>query len=219
MKKLTALGRMVLAGMMVMVGSQFASAAAPVLGKDYQVINPAQATENRDRIELVEFFWYGCPHCYDLEPAFNRWIKGLPKDVGVRRVPAIFRDSWVPAAKIFYTLETLGELEHLHGRVFDAMHRERINLNSEKILFDWVGKQGVDAKKFAETYQSFAVQSKVQRAIQMTKAYGIDGVPALIVEGKYLTTNGMAGGHEPLFAVLDGLIQKARSERQPTAKK
>lgn len=193
--------------------------AAAVLGKDYVAISPPLPTDSGPKVEVVEFFWYGCSHCFDLEPALEKWAKALPKDVAFRRVPTIFRDSWVPGAKLYYTLEAMGELERLHKDVFDAIHVERVNLFDDKALLEWVGKKGIDPKKFSETYNSFGVQNKVQRARQITQASKADGVPALAVQGKYLTSGSMTGGYKALFAVLDELIVKARGELGPAAKK
>lgn len=178
-------------------------------GKNYTVYNPPRSTDVRDKIEITEFFWYGCGHCFHLEPSLGPWLKKLPKDVSFRRVPALFPDGrWGPGAKIFYTLEAMGLLEKLHGDVFAAIHTERINLFDEKVLFDWIAKKGVDGKKFADTYSSFTIQSKLNRSIQLTQAHGLDGVPALIVDGRYRVANA-----EDTLPVVDQLIEQARKER------
>ncbi len=197
------------------------SAAAIELreGQHYTAYNPPRATENKDRIEVTEFFWYGCSHCFNLEPLLAKWLKKLPKDVAFRRVPAVFpgKDgrpgNWASGAALFYTLETMGLLDKYHGEILDAIHIDRINLLDEKTVTDWLGKRGVDTKKFTETWGSFAVQSKVQRAMQVTQAHGIDGVPALIVDGRYKPASGAAGSFEDIFVVVDGLIEKARKDR------
>jgi thiol:disulfide interchange protein DsbA len=178
-------------------------------GKNYTVYNPPRSTEVRDKIEITEFFWYGCGHCFHLDPALNQWVKKLPKDVSFRRVPALFSDGrWGPGAKIFYTLEAMGLLEKLHGDVFAAIHTERINLFDEKVLFDWMAKKGVDGKKFADTYSSFAIQSKLSRSMQLTQTHGLDGVPAMIVDGRYLVANA-----EDTLPVVDYLIEQVRKDR------
>ncbi|HSF48361.1 MAG TPA: thiol:disulfide interchange protein DsbA/DsbL [Burkholderiales bacterium] len=186
--------------------------AALVAGKDYQVIDPPVPTETEKKIEVLEFFYYGCPHCYELEPFLESWMKRQPKDVVLRPVPAVFRESWVPLTKTFYTLEALGELDRLHGKVFSTLHEEGLGLSDSETMFNWAAKHGVDRKKFADTYNSFAVQSKVQRAMQQTKNYRITGTPSIVVDGKYLTSSTMAGGHERLGAVLDELVAMARKE-------
>lgn len=188
------------------------SAVAQVKPSYKPLANP-QAVETGDKIEVVEFFWYGCPHCFDLEPFLKKWTAKLPKDVEFRRIPAIPTERWMPNARTFYTLESLGLLERMHGEVFDAIHIDRVNLNDEKIQLDWMAKKGVDRAKFAEAWKSFSVQSKTKRAVQLTQAYDVTGVPALVVDGKYFTSVSMTGSPEGLMQTLDSLIAKARSER------
>lgn len=207
--RLKSLGVVLFLGIGLTLGNAFAQQ-----GKTYTLITPPQPTETGKNIEVLEVFYYGCPHCFDLEPSLNAWVKQLPKDVTFRRLPAIFRDSWVPLTKAYYTLEALGLTEKLHGDIFNAMHVENINLSDEKTLFDWMAKHGVDSKTFADTYNSFSVQSKVMRAKQLTKAYGVTGVPSLIVDGKYLTSSSTAGSHAASLQVADQLIKQARQERK-----
>ncbi|MDT3737215.1 MAG: thiol:disulfide interchange protein DsbA/DsbL [Denitratisoma sp.] len=182
-------------------------------GKDYKPLANPQAVETGEKIEVVEFFWYGCPHCFDLEPFLRKWTAKLPKDVEFRRIPAIPTERWAPNARTFYTLESLGLLERMHGEVFDAIHIDRVNLNDERIQLDWMAKKGVDRAKFAEAWKSFSVQSKTKRAAQLTQAYDVTGVPALVVDGKYFTSVSMTGSPEGLMQTLDSLIAKARAER------
>ena len=165
------------------------------------------------KIEVLEFFWYRCPHCFQLEPALNTWLKTLPKDTQVRRVPAVFRDDWMPGAKLYYTLEQMGLLDTLHDKVFDAYHVEKINLNEPAVLGDWIAKQGVDRKKFEGIYNSFSTQSKATQGARLATAYAISGVPAFVIDGKYATSVSMAGSQARLFEVLDQLIVNARAER------
>lgn len=182
-----------------------------VEGKQYVRLQMPQPTESAGKIEVVEFFWYGCPHCADLDPLLKIWLKKLPADVSFRKVPAIFRDSWVPGAKLFYALEAMGLNDKLNDAVFNATHKDRINLNDEKILLDWIAKQGVDRQKFADMYKSFAVNAKVKRAAEMTQEYGFGGVPVLIVGGKYMPAPNL-GTFGDMLAVVDGLIAKNRGE-------
>ena len=190
------------------------SAAAQLkAGRDYKPLANPQAVESGEKIEVLEFFWYGCSHCYDLEPFLKKWTAKLPKDVEFRRIPAIPTERWAPNARTFYTLESLGLLEKLHGEVFDAIHIDRVNFNDERLQLDWMAKKGVDRAKFAEAWKSFSVQSKTKRAVQQTQANDISGVPTLVVDGKYQTSVSMAGSHEALLKVLDELIVKARAER------
>jgi len=178
---------------------------------EYTPITPAQPTEDASKIEVLEFFSYGCPHCADFNPLLTAWTAKLPADVVVRKVPITFgRAAWANIAKLYYTLEITGDLHRLEADVFKAIHVERVNLFEEKALTEWVVKKGVDPKKFAETFSSFGVMSKVKRGDQMAQAYKITGVPALAVEGKYLV--GDMGFNEKL-AVADKLIAKARSEK------
>ncbi|MBI4997327.1 MAG: thiol:disulfide interchange protein DsbA/DsbL [Rhodocyclales bacterium] len=202
---------------LLLAAAGFAGAAELKEGQDYATYNPPRATESRDKIEVAEFFWYGCSHCFHMEPELQKWLKKLPKDASFRRVPAVFpgRDGspgqWASGAALYYTLEAMGVGEKLHGDIFNAIHVDRNTdiLSSDKAMADWLGKKGVDTKAFAATYQSFAVRSKVLRAMQVTQAHGLDGVPALIVDGRYRAINGTGD----VFAVTDGLIDKARKTR------
>lgn len=182
-------------------------------GKEYELLSPPQAVETGKKIEVLEIFSYACPHCFDLEPDINKWAKLLPKDVEFRRLPAIFRESWVPFAKVFYTFEAMGLTEKLHGDFFNAIHAQHVRFDNDNALFDWAEKHGANRKNFADTYTSFAIQSKALRAKQLTKAYGISGVPAVIVDGKYRTSVSNTGSHAGLMSALDQLIKQARQER------
>ncbi len=197
----------------------FAFAAAPVLaaelkeGRDYATINPPVPTDAKGKVEVTEFFSYMCAHCFEFEPTLAKWVKsGMAKDVTFRRIPVVFRDSWAPTAKIYFTLEAMGEVERLHLEVFEAFHFERIDLNNEKTLEAWVGKKGLDAKKFMDTFRSFTVQSKIARAKQLTEAHGIQGVPAMVVDGKYRSSSSFNGTYDELLKVIDGLIAKSRKK-------
>lgn len=187
--------------------------AEPQLGKEYALVSPPQATETGKKIEVLEIFSYRCPHCFELEPMIAPWAKKLPKNVVFRRMPAAFNDSWVPLAKAYYAAEAIGVTEKIHAKIFDAVHVQGINLNDENTLFDWVEKQGVDRKKFADAYRSFGVQSQVTRNRQQVTAYGVEGVPSVIVNGKYRTSSSMTGGHEGLLQTLNLLIKRAESEK------
>jgi protein dithiol oxidoreductase (disulfide-forming) len=151
----------------------------------YMELNPPLPVETQDKIEVLEFFWYGCIHCYNLEPKIDAWLKTLPKDVEFRRVPAVFNDRWALDASIFYTLEALGLFDKLHRPLFEAIHRTRLRTDKWPELSAWLEKQGVDTKQFETTVKSFGVQSKTKRAIRLTAAYKIDGTPAMAVHGRY----------------------------------
>ncbi len=202
---------LLLSCLLAVTGGTFA--AAPIPNKDYRLVSPPQPTETGNKIEVIEFFYYGCSHCYDLEPYLKKWMSSAPKDVAFRLIPAVFRDDWVSLTKTFYTLEALGELNRLHGAVFEAIHVKQINLNNEQTLLDWMEQHGVDRKKFADAYNSFSVNNRVEFAKKLTQAYGVEGTPSLVVDGKYLTGPGMTGSHESAMQVLDELINKARQER------
>jgi thiol:disulfide interchange protein DsbA len=197
----------------------FAVAAAPAFaaelkeGRDYSSINPPAPTDAKGKIEVTEFFSYMCPHCFQFEPVLAKWVKGaMPKDVVLRRVPVVFRDSWAPTAKIYFTLEALGEVERLHMAAFEAMHVDRIDLNNEKTLEGWVAKKGLDPNKFMDTYRSFTVQSKIARAKQLTEAHGIQGVPAVAVDGRFRSSSAFSGTYDDLLKVVDGLIVMSRKK-------
>lgn len=193
--------------------SAFAASEPVFEGHDYTRVRNAQPVATGQKVEVLEFFWYRCPHCFQLEPALSRWIKTLPKDAQIRRVPAVFRDDWMPGAKLYYTLEQMGLLGRLHDKVFDAYHLDNVNLNDPAVLGGWIAKQGVDRRKFEAIYTSFSTQSKATQGARLATAYGITGVPAFIIDGKYMTSVGTAGSEARLFEVLDQLIVKARAER------
>jgi protein dithiol oxidoreductase (disulfide-forming) len=187
-----------------------AGAAELKEGLDFRVINPPLAAE-KGKIEITEFFWYGCPHCFDFEPVLATWVRKLPADVSFRRVATIFpNNKWTPGARLYYTLEAMNQLEKLHSEVFNAIHVERLRLEDEKILFEWVAKKGIDAKKFSETWSSFGVQSRVQQARELTQAAGLTGVPAVMVQGRYLALT--PGDYDQLLANIDQLIGRVRAE-------
>ncbi|MEK7708715.1 MAG: thiol:disulfide interchange protein DsbA/DsbL [Pseudomonadota bacterium] len=190
------------------------SARAEIVeGKDYTVLATPQPTQDGSTIEVLEFFWYGCPHCNSLHPHLKAWLMNIPKDVSFRYVPATLRANWVSAAKIFHTIEAMGITDVLHDKVYDAIHRYKIDLNNESVLFDWIEKQGVDRKKFEDTYRSFAVQNQVAKSTQMSRQYQLTGVPALVINGKYITSGKMGGTPQDTIKTLEGLIEKIRKEK------
>lgn len=198
--------------------SAFAASEAVFEGHDYTRVKNTQPVATGKKVEVLEFFWYRCPHCFQLEPALNTWLKTLPKDAQVRRVPAVFREDWAPGAKIYYTLEQMGLLDRLHKKVFDAYHVENLNLNDPDVLGGWIAKQGVDRKKFEAIYNSFSTQAKVMNGSRLATAYALSGVPAFIIDGKYATSMSMAQTEPRLFDILDQLIVKARAERKSKRK-
>jgi thiol:disulfide interchange protein DsbA len=175
---------------------------------DYVVLNPPLQVETGGKIEVLELFWYGCIHCYNLESALDSWLKKLPADVQFRRMPAIFNQQMAHDASIYYAFEALGVLDKLHRPFFDAIHRDRLRTDNGNALDEWLKKNSVDPKKFAETLKSFGVQSKTKRAAQLTVAYKIDGTPAMAVNGRYTVNAGDA-----LFKTVDALIDQTRKQK------
>jgi thiol:disulfide interchange protein DsbA len=190
-----------------------ASAAEPVEGKDYVRLKNPQPVETGKKIEVIEFFSYGCPHCNDLEPILDGWVAKLPPDVQFRRVPVMFQQRWEGLARIYYTLDAMGEEARLSPEVFKAIHSAGLPLYQDKAFFDWAAAHGVDRTKVAEVYNSFAVNSKFNRAKAVAQAYNIQSVPTMIVDGKYSTGPEKSGGHGGIPATIDALSAKARAER------
>ena len=180
---------------------------APAQGQ-YNEVKPPVPVEGTGKIEVIEFFWYGCIHCYNLEPALEAWIKTLPKDVEFRRVPAVFNERWGLDASIYYAMEALGLVDKLHRPLFDAIHKNRLRTDNQQEFSEWLTRQGVDAKKFIQTVQSFGVRSKARRAVQLTVDYKIDGTPAMAVHGRYTIP-----AQPDLFKVVDSLVDRVRKEK------
>jgi len=202
----------------LIMGLAFAAfaAAAPAqqlaAGRDYTVINPALPTETQGKVEVIEFFWYGCPHCYGLEPFIEKWVKALPADVSFRRVPAMFNENWAVAGRYYYTFEAMNLLDKLHKPFFDAIHQSNLRVTSESAMADWLKKMGVNADDFMKTAKSFSVESRMRRAVQMTESYKFDGVPAMAVNGRYVAQASQARTPEKLLENTDVLIAMARKE-------
>ncbi|KAB2310989.1 thiol:disulfide interchange protein DsbA/DsbL [Betaproteobacteria bacterium SCN2] len=213
MKLTQALPRMLalLAGLFMLTGVLAAEPAEE--GTDYQRLAKPVPVETGKQVEVVEFFWYRCPHCNQLEPGLEAWVKKLPADVRFRAVPAILNPNWLPAAKLHYALADVGALDRLRGKVFDAYHKDKIDLDDETVLMAWIRKQGVDEARFKAAYRSFSVQTRAMKGAQTARNAGISGVPVLMVDGKYLTAISMTYTEERLFEVLDQLVQRARAER------
>jgi thiol:disulfide interchange protein DsbA len=181
--------------------------------RDFQRIEPPHAAAADGRIEVIEFFYYGCPVCYETQPYLSRWIGSAPEYVVVRRVPALSSEAWEPLAKLYYTLEALGQVERLHWPVYDSIHFEDVKLGDEKIMSDWAARNGIEHDKFVQTYASDTVKAKVAQARELLKSYDVRGVPTFIVDGKFLTSARLAGGTQQVVQVLDRLVRLAREER------
>jgi thiol:disulfide interchange protein DsbA len=186
-------------------------AALPALaveaGKDYVEI-PPQPVETRTKVEVIEFFWYRCPHCAQLEPDLQAWLKKLPRNVQFKRQPAALNDGWLPLTRAYFALEALGLVDKLHAQVFHAIHDQGIDLNDPDTFFEWAEGKGVNRKRLENAYKSFAVATKASRAKQVAQSYRLSGVPAFVVNGRYVTSAYITGGHPQLFAALDGLIAR-----------
>lgn len=183
-----------------------------VQGRDYDLIQPAQSTGSPDKVEVIEFFSYACPHCYHFEPVIGKWLQRLPADVQFKRFPLSAGPAWSPTAKLFFALDAMGIESRLHGDVFNAIHRDRsLNPNDESAISAWVAQRGVDAGKFNIAYGFSG--PKLQQMQRTFSAYGVAGVPAIVVDGKYRVRNEAVKSYEDLMALTDALIEKSRAER------
>lgn len=186
----------------------------PEEGRDYRRLDKAAPVEAAPpKIEVVEFFWYSCPHCHAFEPKLVAWSKTLPPDVVLRRVPVAFRDDFVPQQRLYYTLEAMGKLDELHTKVFQAIHVDKKPTNTEGPILDFAQQNGLDRAKFQELYNSFAVSTKARRAKQLQDQYEVDGVPALGVAGRFYSDATLAGGMDNALRVVDYLVAEARKSR------
>lgn len=179
-------------------------------GAAYQRIIPPQPTADDDVVEVVEVFWYGCPHCHRFQPHVERWLEDRPEGVRFIRLPAILNESWAIHARAYYTAEALGVTDRIHADLFDAIHNKKRRIDTEDALTEFFVAHGVDAEEFRKTFNSFAVDSKVRRARLLTRRYGIRGTPAVVVNGKYRTGPGMAGSFDTLVSIMDHLVMKER---------
>lgn len=179
-------------------------------GEQYKALAQPQATASADKIEVVELFWYGCPHCYRLEPVIGNWLKNKPDDVEFVRMPAIVGPPWELLAKAYYTAEFLGVMDTMHYALFDAIHKDKKKVVNEAAVQAIFEAQGVSSEEFRNTFNSFAVAVKVNNAKMMTKRYAISGVPTIIINGKYNTSGSLAGSNENILKVVDYLVEQER---------
>jgi thiol:disulfide interchange protein DsbA len=193
----------------------FAQAATPLRfqeGVDYELITPAQPTADPAKVEVLEAFWYGCPHCYRFQPFIERWLQTKPENVNYVRLPAVLNESWVLHTRAYYTEEALGITDKIHTDLFHAIHRDKRRIDTEQSLMEFFTARGVSEDQFRSTFHSFAVESKVQRARQMTQRYGIDGTPSVVINGKYRTGPGMTRSYDRLIDVMNYLVaQESRT--------
>lgn len=186
----------------------------PVAGTDYYKLDkPAQVDTPTGKIELIEFFWYSCPHCNAFEPTFEAWTKRAPKDVVIRRMPVAFRPDFEPQQRLYFALDAMGLIEKLHAKVFYAVHVERNRLATPEAIFEWVAKQGVDKAKFADQFNSFTAAGKVKRAVQLQEAYKVEGVPSLGIAGRFYTDGSVAKSMERALGVAEFLMEEVRRGR------
>ena len=213
-RELAALGGLVLGASALGWPELALAQRKPEEGKDYRALEKrAPVKAPAGKIEVVEFFWYSCPHCNAFEPLLNAWLKKLPPDVAFRRVPVAFRDDFVPQQRLYYTLEALGKLDELHDKVFAAIHQQHQPTDREDRILAFAQANGLDKAKFQELYHSFSVSTKAREARQLQDQYQVDGVPALGVAGRFYTDGTMAGGMDRALQVLDYLIGEARKTK------
>lgn len=202
------------AGAAILPSGVFAQGKPFQAGDDYLAVKPVAPVEApAGKIEVVEFFWYNCPHCNSFEPTLEAWVKRLPADVVMRKVPIAFQDSFIPQQRLYYTLEAMGLVEKLHSKVFAAIHVERQKLDKEDAIVAWVAAQGVDKAKFAQQFNSFSVVTKAKKATLLQNAYSVEGVPALGVAGRFYTDGTQAKGMERALQVVESLVAQVRSGR------
>lgn len=197
-------------GLALIGASAQAQGVQPVEGKDFVKLSTPAPVPSGGKIDVVEFFWYGCPHCNAFEPALDAWQRKLPADVAFRRVPVSFSAMHETHAKIFYALEALGQVDALHRKVFAAIHVQHKRLDKEADIVEFMTQNGVDGAKFQEAYKSFAVATKTRQGKQLSEAYKIDGVPSLGIAGRWFTAPSLTGSPDRALAVTEALIQRAR---------
>ena len=191
-----------------------AQAFKPAEGTDYYALEKPVAVEApAGKIEVVEFFWYNCPHCNAFEPTLDAWASKLPKDVVLRRVPVAFQDSFAPQQRLYFALDAMGLVPKLHTKVFHAIHVERLDLSKGDAIIAWVAQQGVDKAKFTEQFNSFSVATKATKATQLQNGYSVEGVPALGVAGRFYTDGTIAKNMARVLQVVDGLVAQVRSQK------
>lgn len=204
LKKISQTGLLLL----MLLCSRFVSAESV----GYETISPAQPTHDPAKIEVIEFFWYGCPHCYDFEPLLNKWKASLPANVEFIRQPAALNETWAKHAKAYFTADALGVVDKIHADFFEAVQKGQ-NLETEDQLAKFFVAHGVKETDFRETYNSFPVDAKIRQAPALAARYGLTGVPVLIINGKYKTHGKIAGSHEKMLEITNQLIQQESGKK------
>ena len=176
-------------------------------GKHYKRVDQARTIDG-DKVEVLEFFWYGCPHCYKFEPSINKWKQNKPGNVEFVRVPATFQPLWVLHARAYYALQMLGVGEDIHLKFFSEIHNSKNYMKTLDALTEFVQKQGVDKSEFVDAMNSFTVETQVRKATKLVTDYSLSGVPAVAVNGKYLISASMAGSYDNMIKIMNYLIEK-----------
>ncbi|AOJ75802.1 thiol:disulfide interchange protein DsbA/DsbL [Burkholderia ubonensis] len=198
----------------LVAGFAHATPAAPVSGKDFEVMKaPQPVSAPAGKVEVIEFFWYGCPHCYEFEPTVEAWVKKQGDKVDFKRIPVAFRDDFVPHSKLFYAVSALGMSEKVTPAIFNAIHKQKNYLLTPQAQADFLASQGVDKKKFMDAYNSFSVQGQVKQSAELLKSYNIDGVPTIVVQGKYKTGPAYTNSLEGTAQVLDYLVKQVQDKK------
>lgn len=197
---------------LILLAAAWGARAEPVAGREYVVLDPPRPAASGARIEVIEFFYYGCPVCYEAQPHIARWLLSAGKTVDLKRVPAVSSDAWATFARIFYALDATGLLERLHWPVYDNHQFDGRRLNEEKNLLDWLQSNGVDAARFKQALDSEEVKARVETARKMLATYDVRGVPTLVVDGRYVTSARLAGGVKEMMDVVEYLVARAREE-------
>jgi thiol:disulfide interchange protein DsbA len=182
-----------------------------VFAQKYVQISTEKQQESKDII-IYEFFWYGCPHCYNLEPTMDRIEADLEKDTKVVKLPVALRDSWIPHAKLYYALKQMDKIDQVHNLIFEEIHLEDNRLNTEQQMIDFLGKHGIDTGKFIEKYNSFGTQARIKKASNLAKKYQIDSVPTIIINGKFLTSGSYVSSYDELYNVVNLLVERERND-------
>ena len=182
-----------------------------VFAQKYVQISTEKQQESKSII-IYEFFWYGCPHCYNLEPTMERIEADLDKDTKIVKLPVALRDSWIPHAKLYYALQQMGKIDEVHNLIFEEIHLEDNRLNTEQQMIDFLGKHGIDTNKFMEKYNSFGTEARIKKASNLAKKYQINSVPTIIVNGKYLTSGSYVSSYDELYSVINLLIERERND-------
>jgi protein dithiol oxidoreductase (disulfide-forming) len=204
------------------LGFNQAVTAAPQMGQEFDAVSQTIPTDDSKKIEVMEIFWYGCSHCFQMEQPLHAWLKNKPADVNFKRIPGIPNASWAPMAQTYFAMETLGITEKLHSKLFHAVHKEKsLNPTNQKAAFDWlVANSGMDRSKVEETFNSFTVNTNMKRAAQIFRSSGATGVPSLVIDGRFITSGTMAGGNAQALQVTDYIINNIRETKgKDTSKK